>query len=314
MRRVTVLFPFVPLIETIGIRRSTSRTQEGGVAPAEVVRLAAARGVQVLALTDHDTTAGLAEASAAATVTGIRLVPGVELACDLPGNELHMLGLFIDPEAAPLQARLLAMREARVERGRRTTEALARAGAPVDWARVQAIAGEASIGRPHVARALMEAGHVASIEEAFARFLARGAPGYVERERLAPAEAIALVRDAGGLPVFAHPPFTDGYEALAAELAPAGLWGLEVYYRDYPPERVSALRTLAERLGLVATGGSDFHAFDREGERAPGEILLPDAALEALLRAARAAGARVPDAPGAPVAPGAPDAGAEPST
>jgi hypothetical protein len=206
-----------------------------------------------------------------------------------------MLGLFIDADDAPLQARMRRLRTARIERAHQITDALAREGAPVDWARVEAFAGEASVGRPHVARALVEAGHVPSIEEAFERYLARGRPAYVERERLEPAEAIALVRDAGGLPVFAHPPFSDGHEALAEELATAGLWGLEVYYRAYLPEQMSALRALADRLGLVPTGGSDFHAFDREDERAPGEIPLPDDAFEALLAAARAAGARVPD-------------------
>ncbi|MDA1002504.1 MAG: PHP domain-containing protein [Chloroflexi bacterium] len=273
-----------------------STASDGRLTPAEVVRLAAARGVTVLALTDHDTTAGLAEASAAAVDTGLQLIPGVELACDLPGNELHMLGLFIDPEAPALQARMRGMREERVERGRRTTEALAGLGAPVPWARVQAIAGEASVGRPHVARALLEAGHVASIEEAFDRFLARGQPAYVERERLEPAEAIALVRGAGGLPVFAHPPFTDDYAALAAEFADIGLWGLEVYYGAYPADQVEALRHLAERLGLAATGGSDFHAPDRQNERMPGEIPFPTAAVDAMLAAARRAGAHVPDA------------------
>lgn len=273
-----------------------STASDGRLAPAEVVRLAAARGVAVLALTDHDTTAGLAEASAAAAEAGVRLIPGVELACDLPGNELHMLGLFIDPEAPVLQARMRSMREERVERGHRTTQALTDAGAPVDWARVQAIAGEASIGRPHVARALLEAGHVDSIEEAFDRFLGRGRPAYVERERLEPAEAIALVRGAGGLPVFAHPPFTDDYAALAAELADIGLWGLEVYYGAYPADQVDALRNLAERLGLAATGGSDFHAPDRRNERAPGEITFPDAAVDAMLADARRAGAHVPNA------------------
>jgi hypothetical protein len=113
---------------------------------------------------------------------------------------------------------------------------------------------------------------------------------------------MALIRGAGGLPVFAHPPFTDGYEALAVELAAGGLWGLEVYYRDYPPERVEALRALAARLGLVPTGGSDFHAFDRAGERAPGEIPMPDEAVDALLDAARTAGARVPDGATEPAA------------
>lgn len=277
-----------------------STASDGRLSPAAVVRLAASRGVSVLALTDHDTTAGLAEASSAAATLDVTLISGVELACDLPGNELHMLGLFIDPAAPELRARMREMREERITRGRRTTEALASAGAPVDWARVQAIAGEASVGRPHVARALVEAGHVASIEEAFDRFLARGRPAYVERARLEPAEAIALIRGASGLPVFAHPPFTDDYAAWAEELTDIGLWGLEVYYGAYPADQVEVLRNLAERLGLAATGGSDFHAPDRRNERAPGEIPFPDAAIEAMLARARKAGANVPDVSSAP--------------
>ncbi|MBM3140513.1 MAG: PHP domain-containing protein [Chloroflexi bacterium] len=288
-----------PHAASIGDFHCHSTASDGRLAPAEVVRLAAARGVRVLALTDHDTTAGLAEAGAEARrATGFRLIPGVELSCDVPGNELHLLGLFIDPVDGALQARLERMRAERVERARRITAALEREGAPVHWARVQAIAGEASVGRPHVARALVEAGHVSTIEQAFDRFLARGQPAYVERERLDPAEAIALVRGARGLAVFAHPSFSDDHEAHAETMARLGLAGLEVYYRDYDTAKVAGLRALAERFGLVPTGGSDFHSFDRDGERAPGEIPLPDAAVERILQVAREAGCRVPEPAG----------------
>jgi predicted metal-dependent phosphoesterase TrpH len=274
-----------------------STASDGRLAPAEVVRLAAGRGVRTLALTDHDTTDGLGQAVAtAARVPGFRLVPGVELACDLPGTELHMLGLFIDPAHAGLQARLRQMRDGRVERAQRMTAVLAREGVPVRWERVEAIAGEASVGRPHVARALLEAGHVATIEEAFDRFLGFGKPAYVERERLEPEEGMALIRGAGGVPVFAHPPFSKNHVALAERLAGGGLWGLEVYYRHYPPEQVAALRALADRLGLVPTGGSDFHAFDRAEERLPGDIPFPEDAVAHVLDAAAAAGCRVPEA------------------
>ncbi len=286
----------------IGDFHCHSTASDGRVAPAELVRLAYGRGVRVLALTDHDTTDGLSEATAAAAACpGLRLVPGVELACDIPGAELHMLGLFIDPTDAPLQARLRGLREGRIERAQRMTAVLAREGVPVDWARVEAFAGEASVGRPHVARALVEAGHVATIEEAFDRFLAFGRPAFVERDRLEPEAGIALIRAAGGVAVFAHPPFSgDGYEAIAERLAAAGLFGLEVYYRHYPSELVASLRALADRLDLIPTGGSDFHAFDRAEERAPGDIPLAAAAVQRVLDAATAAGCRVPaPAPGA---------------
>lgn len=267
------------------------------LSPTDLVDLAAARGVRVMALTDHDTLDGLAEArAAAARHTGMRLIPGVELSCDVPGTEVHMLGLFVDAGDAAFQAELGRMRRTRVSRGERIVEALRGLGAPIEWSRVREIAGEASIGRPHIAAALIEAGHVVNIDEAFARYLGRNSPAYVERERLSPEQAIALIRSAGGLPVFAHPPFTDGYAARAESMAPAGLWGVECYYRFYPPETVAALTALAARLGLAATGGSDYHGNNREQEVPPGGFAFPDAAAEAFLEEASAAGARVPEA------------------
>jgi predicted metal-dependent phosphoesterase TrpH len=286
-----------PVLASRGDFHCHSNRSDGVLTPTALVDLAASRGVRMLALTDHDTTEGVEEARRAASRhPGMRLVPGVELACDSPGTELHMLGLFVDPSHAGLQERMRQMREGRVERGRRIVSALDALGAPVDWGRVQEIAGEASIGRPHVARALIEAGHVETMEEAFDRYLARESPAYVPRERFSAEEGIALVREAGGLPVFAHPGFTDRFEAMAAEMARAGLFGLEVYYKHYGPDTVASLRALADRVGLFPTGGSDFHAFDRQDERAPGEIPLPDAVVEALLDAAAGAGCRIPEA------------------
>lgn len=273
-----------------------STRSDGRLSPAALVDLAAARGVRTLAVTDHDTLDGLAEATeAAARHPGMRLVPGVELSCDVPGTEVHMLGLCIDPHDAPLRAELERFRRGRVERAERMVAALAALDAPIEWARVQAIAGEASVGRPHIAQALLERGHVQTFNEAFDRFLARNGPAYVEREKLVPRDAIAMIRAAGGVAVFAHPTFTTGYPEVAVELAAYGLFGIEVYYRAYPPEVVEELRTLADRLGLVASGGSDFHGIARDDEREPGAIPLPDAQAEALLAAARAAGCAVPE-------------------
>ncbi len=285
-----------PLAATLDCHLHSSRS-DGVLSPTDLVDLAAREGVRVRALTDHDTLEGIAEARAAvARHPGMRLIPGVELSCDVPGTEVHMLGLFVDPEHAPLLTALERMRRTRVSRGERIVEALRGLGAPIEWARVREIAGEASIGRPHIAAALIEAGHVANIDEAFARYLGRNSPAYVERERLLPEDSIALIRDAGGLPIFAHPPFTDGYVPRAEAMAAAGLWGIECYYRFYTPETVEALTALAARLGLIASGGSDYHGAGRDHEVLPGGFEFPARAAEAFLEATSAAGARIPEA------------------
>ena len=272
-----------------------STRSDGLLSPTELVDLAAGRGVRVLALTDHDTLDGLAEAEAAAARhPGFTLVPGVELSCDVPGTEVHMLGYFIDRERPEFVAQLDAFREGRIDRARRIIEALDRLGAPIEWARVRELAGDASVGRPHIAQALLEAGHIETFDEAFERFLGRNGPAYAERAKLAPAEAIAMIGEAGGLAVLAHPSFTDDYPRVAAELAAAGAFGLEAYYKNYEPELVAELAALAKRLGLFALGGSDYHGIDREDERLPGEIPLPDAVTEAFLAAARERGCAVP--------------------
>ena len=173
-------------------------------------------------------------------------------------------------------------------------EALEELGAPVDWERVREIAGDASIGRPHIAQALLERGHVSSIREAFDRFLANEGPGYVRREKLEPERAIEMIAEAGGVSVFAHPSFTRDHAEIARRLAAAGLFGIEVYYKDYAPELVEELRELADGLGLFALGGSDFHALPGQREREPGDIPLPDGVVERLLEEVGLRGCLVP--------------------
>ena len=273
-----------------------STCSDGVRSPADLVDLAHAQGVRVMALTDHDTLDGLAEAEAAAARhPGFLLVPGVELSCDVPGTEVHILGYFIDRADADLQRQLETFRAGRIDRAQRIISALERLGAPIEWERVREIAGEASVGRPHIAHALLEAGHIETFGEAFDRFIGRDGPAYAERSKLEPPEAIAMIRDAGGIAVFAHPGFTKEYERIAGELAAAGLFGLEAYYKHYDPEMVASLAALAERLGVFALGGSDHHGIEREDERQPGEIPLPDAVVDAFLDAARARGCRVPE-------------------
>ncbi|HET8630247.1 MAG TPA: PHP domain-containing protein [Thermomicrobiales bacterium] len=236
-----------------------STASDGTLAPARLVALAAARGLRVLALTDHDTTAGLAEAAAAAAEHGLRFVPGVELSTHVAAGEVHVLGYFIAPASPALADALARFRAAREGRARTIVANLAAAGAPVAYERVVELAGGATIGRPHVARALVEAGHAASVQDAFDRYLVRGRPGYVERYRLLPPDAVRLIREAGGVPVLAHPHSAADLDALLPDLLAAGLGGLECYYGDYDAAQRAALLALAARHDLVATGGTDFH-------------------------------------------------------
>jgi hypothetical protein len=232
---------------------------DGQFTPEEVVAMARAIGLRAIAITDHDSTLGIAPAQRAAQGSSLEVVPGVEISAESTTGEVHILGYFVEPEANGLEARLRRMREARLERARRMVAKLAALGMPLDWTRVRALAAGESVGRPHVARAMVERGYVSSAEEAFALYLGLGRPAYVPRLKVAPAEAIAWIRAARGVPVLAHP-------LQVADLVPnlkrAGLEGLEATYTGYSAEEVRYLTDLAGRYGLVATGGSDFHGAD----------------------------------------------------
>lgn len=262
-----------------------STHSDGKLTPPQLAALAVKNGVRAMALSDHDSTAGLPEMAAALAPHGVRLVPGVELSTDIPGSEVHVLGYFMDVADPTFQSELTRFREGRLGRGMAMIEKLRGLGMDVSWERVQEIAGDASVGRPHVAQHLLERGYVTSIPDAFDRFIGRNGPAYAEREKLTPAQAVALIRGAGGIAVVAHPHYTRDHEAVLAELKEQGLTGMEVYYRDLPPEKVAELLALAKRLGLLPTGGSDFHGLGNPGEREPGDIPLPDEAMDALLKA-----------------------------
>lgn len=265
-----------------------STHSDGRKTPAELAEMARAAGLRVMALTDHDTLNGMEEMRAALRASPeIRLVPGVELSTDIPGNEVHVLGYWVDERDPHFQAELARFRDGRVGRGREMVEKLARLGYPISFARVQEIAGEASIGRPHVARALVEAGHVVTTDEAFERFIGRNGPAYAEREKMTPEDAVRLITKAGGLAVVAHPTYIDNMEAAIEQLIPAGLTGMEVYYSHYPPDVVERLRSVAERLGIFPLGGSDYHAMQRQNETLPGDIPLPDHVVDAFMELGR---------------------------
>ena len=245
-----------------------SSASDGTDPPAEVARRAAAAGLDVVALTDHDTMAGIAPA-AAALPPGLTLVPGLELSCLDNGRSMHLLGYLCDPGDPALAAETELIRDDRVHRARAMVARLAELGAPVTWEQVAAIAGDAVVGRPHIARALAEAGVVATPADAFtAEWIADGGRAHVGRYAPAAARGIALVRAAGGVPVLAHPR-SPGYEIadeVVAGLAAAGLAGLEVFHPDHDHSERTRLTQLANSLDLVMTGGSDDHgAFNDSG-------------------------------------------------
>jgi predicted metal-dependent phosphoesterase TrpH len=259
-----------------------SNVSDGRLSPPELVRKAAGLGLRVVSLTDHDAVDGTAPAlAAAAAFPELRLISGVEISTDLPDGEAHILGYYIDYAGPELAAALERFRNSRQTRARRMVAKLAEMGIDIDWRRVQEIAGEGSIGRPHIARAMQEKGYIAAFEEAFDKYIGHGGPAYVERDKMMPEEAVALIIRAGGLPVLAHPFTVSDPEAMVARLKPAGLVGVEAYYKDNPPEQTQATLELAERYGLIATGGSDYHGID-DSEVGLGGVEVPLEAAEKL--------------------------------
>ncbi|MDQ7857377.1 MAG: PHP domain-containing protein [Armatimonadota bacterium] len=266
---------------------------DGVLAPAALVEEARRWGVEVLAVSDHDTTAGLDEALGAGAALGVEVWPAVELSCDVEAGEVHMLGYFVDRTLDWFQALLSRLRDGRSLRARRMVERLAALGVPVEFDRVRQIAGEAAIGRPHVARALVEAGRVRTVAEAFDRFIGRHGPAYVERVKVTPLQAVDVIRAAGGLAVLAHPGW-GGQEGMVPALVAGGLDGIEVYHPDHTPDQVRAYAALAGRYGLLVTGGTDFHGGGLATRVNVGSQYVPEHVLPPL----RAAAAR--RRPGAP--------------
>lgn len=240
-----------------------STASDGTDTPAELVRIAAAAGLDVVALTDHDTTRGYAEAIDALP-EGLTLVTGAELSCRVDGVSMHMLAYLFDPEEPALLAERELVRDDRVPRARGMVARLQELGVPITWEQVARIAGDGSVGRPHVATALVELGAVPTVNDAFTEeWLADGGRAHVEKHETDPFEAIRLVKGAGGVTVFAHPGASRrGHtvpESAIAEMAAAGLDGIEVDHMDHDPETRVRLRGLAKDLGLLTTGASDYH-------------------------------------------------------
>jgi predicted metal-dependent phosphoesterase TrpH len=272
-----------------------STFSDGRLTPTELVDLAYRNGVRIFALTDHDIVDGLPEAfETAARYDDFTLIPGIEMSTDVPGNEVHILGHFIDWHDDAFLGRLRRLQKSRVGRARLMVERLVELGKPVAWERVQSFAGDGAVGRPHIALALVEAGHVSSVNEAFNLYLSRTGPAYVQRDRLTPEEVIGLLLGVGGIATLAHPRellAAGNLESLLEQLKGAGLTGMEVYYQDYLPDEIETFRGMAERHGFIPLGGSDYHGLGGPQQREPGNIPLPMEPVEQLLELARERGA-----------------------
>jgi 3',5'-nucleoside bisphosphate phosphatase len=253
-----------------------SLRSDGALSPADLVRRAAARGVRIQALSDHDTLAGVADAVAAGTELGVRIIPATELNTESEWGDAHVLGYFIDPADAALEERLRWLRENRGRRLELMVEKLNALGYAVEHGRVLEIAQGGALGRPHLAQALFEKGYVKSYDEAFDTLIAKDSPAYVARVGLTPLEAVMLVRDHGGVPSLAHPGTVVGLDALLPKLVAAGLAGIEAYYGAHSPDMTAACLARARQHGLVATGGSDFHGRGEHGVDLGGVFVPPE--------------------------------------
>ncbi len=236
---------------------------DGSLSPEELVQLAKRQGVDTLAITDHDTVAGLRPAIAEGEKAGVTIVAGIEISCLYEKTELHILGYFINPDhpdLAPALSRYWASRE---DRNPRVVQRLRELGCDLTYDEVKAVAGAATVGRPHIAQVLIRKGYVRSVSEAFDRYLADDAPAYVPRQLPSPKEAIGLIRRIGGIPVLAHPVYMDRLsepiERICATLKDLGLAGIESLYSSHTRQQTDRYRSIAREQGLLVTGGSDFH-------------------------------------------------------
>jgi len=257
---------------------------DGRLTPAEVVRVAAKKGLAIIAITDHDSVEGVSSAiEAARPFPSLKVIPGVEINTDASDSAVHILGYFMDYEDIEFQSSLKTLRHSRELRAQKMLAKLEGLGIQVAWQRVQELAGGGSMGRPHIAQAMFERGYISSLEEAFIKYIGRKGPAYVKRARLSPVEAVEMVLRAGGLPVLAHPADINDLDALVVKLKEIGLVGLEAYYNGYRKKTIQRLVGLADKYGLLTSGGSDFHGLGSASETPIGDVDVPFHCAERLI-------------------------------
>jgi len=261
-----------------------STASDGRYSPQEIVRKAVGLGLEVIALTDHDSVDGIASAlEEARKFSQLQFIPGVEVSTDVPSGEVHVLGYFIDYGSEELAAALERFRSSREGRAQGMITKLAELGIHISWERVREIAGSGTVGRPHIAQAMLEKRYINSIKEAFDKYIARDGPAYVEREKMTPVEAVQLILHNRGVAVMSHPFTVPEPEGMIAELKAAGMAGIEAYYNSYTSEETGALIAMAKNHGLIVTGGSDYHGLDESHETMMGGVEVPVEAVSRLI-------------------------------
>lgn len=244
-----------------------SAFSDGTFTPADLVRYAKEKGLRAIALTDHDCVDGVEEAISTGGEIGVDVIPGLELSAEFPEGIMHLVGLFVDRSSLPFLRQLAVLQAARRERNPKIVRKLQELGFEITYNEVAAAAGGGQVGRPHFARVLMEKGYVRTIGEAFEKYVGDGRPACVKKAQFSPEECIALIHEAGGAAVLAHPStlrLPDGkVGSLFERLVQAGLDGLEVYYSGYSHEEILRYERLAAEWRLAKTGGSDFHGANK---------------------------------------------------
>lgn len=254
---------------------------DGSYSPRNLVALARSKGIDCLAITDHDTTYGLSEALEAGKEYGMEIIPGIELSTVQENTEIHVLGYYIDPQNLPFQETLDRLVEARDGRARRIVEKLNDLGYPIEFSEVRSKAPHGTMGRPHVALVMMDHGIIRSIDEGFDKYLSPGCPAYVPRMRLTPLEAIHLIKEAGGVPVLAHPGLGCP-KVLLTDFVRNGLEGIEVFYPKHSHDEIDYYYYQCKNFNLIMTGGSDFHGHNPEDTAILGNIQVPAETIERL--------------------------------
>lgn len=268
---------------------------DGVMTPSEIVNYAKNKGLLAIAITDHDTIEGLEEGILEGERIGLEVIPGIEISAEHSPGSMHLLGFFIDIHHPTLKERLGYLQKARAERNPRMAEKLNKLGIDITFDEVLKASGGGQVGRPHFAQVLIEKGYVRSFQEAFERFLKKGASAYVEKMRFSAEESIHFINEANGVAVLAHPNTLqlNGYselENLILRLVKTGLRGIEAYYPEHSAQEVAQYKTLAERHGLLVTGGTDYHGIEKNGLDigvGRGEMKLPYSIVENLKAARR---------------------------
>ncbi len=267
---------------------------DGVMTPSAIVRYAKGKGLQAIAITDHDTIEGLEEGLLEGERIGFEVIAGIEISADHSPGSMHLLGYFLDIHHPLLKDKLDYLQKARAERNPKIIQNLNRLGVRISYEEVVKASGGGQVGRPHFAQVLMEKGYARTFQETFDRFLKKGAPAYVDKLRFKSKEAISFIREAGGIPVLAHPKTvaangSSSFEKILRELMEEGLKGIEVFYPEHTPPEVAQFKAMAGRYGLLMTGGTDYHGIEKEALDigvGRGEMKLPYAIVEAL-KAAR---------------------------